>query len=86
MGVFIPILALLIPVLAIGLNGLRRVQELRLEELRLRHGADDGTVEALRGEVDELRRELVEVHERLDFTERLLARNATADRLPGGDA
>ncbi len=35
---------------------------------------DDREVQELRGEVEELRHELTEVHERLDFAERMLAR------------
>ena len=38
----------------------------------------------LREEVRDLRRELSEVQERLDFTERLLSRTREAERLPGG--
>lgn len=88
MGVLIPILALCIPVLAIALNGMQKVYRLRIEEARIRAGAygEGGAaeLEQLRSEVDDLRRELGEVHERLDFTERLLSRNADRDRLAGG--
>ncbi|MDX2121301.1 MAG: hypothetical protein SF070_09645, partial [Gemmatimonadota bacterium] len=88
MGVLIPILALCIPVLAIALNGMQKVYRLRIEEARIRAGAfgEGGAaeLEQLRSEVDDLRRELGEVHERLDFTERLLSRNADRDRLTGG--
>ncbi len=87
MGVLIPILALCIPVLAIALNGMQKVYRLRIEEARIRAGAygEGGAaeLEQLRSEVDDLRRELGEVHERLDFTERLLSRNADRDRLTG---
>jgi hypothetical protein len=38
-------------------------------------------VEQLRQEVDELRGQLTDVQERLDFTERMLARSRDADRL-----
>ncbi len=38
-------------------------------------------VAALRADVEDLRRELAEVHERLDFAERLLAKTREADRL-----
>lgn len=38
----------------------------------------------LAGELDQLRSRLVEVEERLDFAERLLARGAGADQLTGG--
>lgn len=88
MGVLIPILALCIPVLAIAFNGMQKVYRLRIEEARIRAGAygEGGAaeLEQLRSEVDDLRRELGEVHERLDFTERLLSRNADRDRLTGG--
>ena len=41
---------------------------------RARTGAEDQNVQELRGEVDDLRHQLGEVQERLDFAERLLAR------------
>ena len=43
-----------------------------------------GVVEVteLREEVDDLRRQLAEVHERLDFAERMLAQTRDAERLP----
>ncbi len=41
---------------------------------RARAGAEDQDVQELRGEVDDLRHQLGEVQERLDFAERLLAR------------
>ena len=41
---------------------------------RLAGRTDDREVKELRGEVDALRQELTEVHERLDFAERMLAR------------
>ncbi len=45
--------------------------------------ADEERVERLDCEVQELRAELGEVHERLDFTERMLAQQRDAGRLPG---
>ena len=39
-----------------------------------REPADDREIQDLKGEVDELRHQLNEVQERLDFAERLLAR------------
>ena len=75
---FIPILALAIPVAAVIMNGWSRVWKLRVEEARLRvQGGDASVIEelqALRGEVDGLRGELSELHERVDFAERLLTR------------
>jgi hypothetical protein len=41
---------------------------------RARTGAEDQELQELRGEVDEMRQQLGEVQERLDFAERLLAR------------
>jgi hypothetical protein len=44
-------------------------------------GAGAADVEQLRQEVDDLRGQVVEVQERLDFTERLLAQSRAADRI-----
>lgn len=55
-----------------------------------RHDSDDlsAQVEETRAqmtaEVDDLRNRLVEVEERLDFAERLLANGGPAHQLPGG--
>jgi hypothetical protein len=77
-ALFIPIMALAIPVVAILMSGYQKAARLRLEEAQLRlHGGDAGSLEevqALRGELDAVRRELSELNERVDFTERLLAR------------
>lgn len=56
---------------------------------RMRHGAkreDDGDHEELRATVEELRREVAELAERVDFTERLLAQKQAAEKLPPGPA
>lgn len=70
--------------LAFGLWAQRRM---RLAEARLRAGAlDEGSeveAAALRDEVGEVRRELGEVQERVDFAERLLSQAREADRHPG---
>lgn len=83
----IPIMALSIPVLGLVFAGFQRYAKLRLEETRLRlEGLGGGSreeLEALRGDMDDLRRELSEVHERLDFAERLLARPEVRDRPSG---
>ena len=39
----------------------------------------------LRREMETVRQELAETHERLDFTERLLAQQRTPDQLPRGN-
>jgi hypothetical protein len=54
---------------------------------RLRHGAvppsqDGRQHEEMLAAVEELRREVAELAERVDFTERLLARREQAERLP----
>jgi hypothetical protein len=45
-------------------------------------GESAADVEALRGEVEDLRERLTEMEERLDFTERILARQREQERLP----
>jgi hypothetical protein len=70
--------------LAVGF-GLWAQGRMRLEEARLRAGAlEKGSgveMPALLDEVDEVRRELGEVQERLDFAERMLGQTREADRL-----
>ena len=71
--------------LALGF-GLWAQGRMRPEEARLRAGALDEASEveiaALGDEVGEVRRELDEVHERLDFAERLLSQAREVDRRP----
>ena len=50
------------------------------ERLAGRPRADDAELLELRGEIEDVRRQLAEVHERLDFAERLVARHADAER------
>lgn len=87
LAMLIPIVAMAIPLVAIIFHGLQKVARLRLEEARVRAGVGDtagvGEVASLREELGEVRRELTEVQERLDFTERLLTQVREADRLPG---
>jgi hypothetical protein len=82
-ALFIPIMALAIPVAAIVMGGLLKLRRLRLEEATLRvQGGDSGSpeeVQALRNDLDTLQRQLSELNERVDFTERLLARGRTPD-------
>jgi uncharacterized protein involved in exopolysaccharide biosynthesis len=75
-AVFIPIVALCIPVAGIIFHGLEKVARLRVEEAKVRAGQLDGQsateLATLREEMGDVRRELAEVQERLDFAERLL--------------
>jgi len=86
-ALLIPIFALAIPLAGIVLFGLQRLARTRLEEARLRAGVlDKGNeveIAALRDEVGDLRRELSDVQERMDFAERLLSRVREMERLPG---
>lgn len=47
-------------------------------------GGSAAEVEALRGEMDDLRFRLTELEERLDFAERMLARQRDPNQLPPG--
>ena len=66
--------------------GLWAQSRIRLEKARSRAGTldagDEVEISALRDEVGEVRRELSEVQERLDFAERLLSQSREVDRLP----
>lgn len=87
LALLIPIFALGIPLSGVVFYGLQKLARTRLEETRLRAGLLDKEGEselaALRDEVGDLRRELGEVQERMDFAERLLSRTREMDRLPG---
>lgn len=85
LAVMIPVIVMLIPLSAVILNGWQKIIKLRIEEAKVRGAAPESVheIEDLRTEVEQVRRELGEVQERLDFTERLLARNAERDKLPG---
>jgi len=54
------------------------------DRLAGRSGADDREVRELRGEVEALRQDLTDVHERLDFAERMLARQDERALPPAG--
>ena len=77
----IPLMIFAIPIMGIIHSMVTKLAKTRLEEARVRAGemVDGGlaAIEDLRAEVDGLRAELSEVHERLDFTERLLAKGTT---------
>ena len=82
-AVFIPIVALSIPLAGIIFHGLQKVARLRIEEAKVKSGTLDGQSAAeltlLREEMSEVRRELAEVQERLDFAERLLTSGRTTE-------
>lgn len=78
MALLIPIIALSIPVVAIIVTGLVKMQRARFEARP--DPALLAEVDELRHEVQQVRAELIEVQERLDFTERLLT---SGDRAGG---
>lgn len=85
LAVMIPVIVMLIPLSAVILNGWQKIIKLRIEEAKARGAAPESSreIDDLRSEVDQLRREFGEMQERLDFTERLLARNKEHNQLPG---
>ncbi|MFI5235131.1 MAG: hypothetical protein ACHQXA_05415 [Gemmatimonadales bacterium] len=80
-ALLIPLMALAIPVAAVVFSGMQKMAKLRIEEAKARMGEGGGDVQALAQDVDQLRHELAEVQERLDFTERLLSQK-TPQPLP----
>lgn len=83
LALLIPVLALAIPIVAIVANRLVKLQQLRIEEAKVRAGiGDDGASDSLAHEVDQIRQELADVQERLDFTERTLAQVRNRPQLP----
>ena len=73
-GVFIPILIFSIPVLAILFNGLAKLARIRAESQQGLNSDVLDRIQELEGDVQDLRQQLAEAQERLDFAERLLAR------------
>jgi hypothetical protein len=69
--------------LAEWIRGWSRTDEQWMALKAAKHGVvlGSGDAERLLAEVDELKRRLAEAEERLDFTERLLAKERSADRL-----
>lgn len=85
-ALLIPLFALAIPIVGIVASSLLKLQKSRMELLRLQGQADPGLLnelDELRNEVHQLRGELTEVQERLDFTERLLTNRHDRPHLPG---
>ncbi len=83
-ALLIPMIALSIPVVAIIVGGINKRAKWRLEEAQLRmgEGVDPEELDELRSEIDQVRAELGEMHERLDFTERLLTQSRDREGLP----
>jgi hypothetical protein len=68
--------------LAEWIRGWTRTDQQWMAMKAAKHGvALGGDAERVLAEVDELKRRLIEVEERLDFTERLLAKDRDAQRL-----
>jgi hypothetical protein len=67
--------------LAEWIRGWSKTDEQWLAVQAAKHGAALGPAESVLAEVDELKRRLSEVEERLDFAERLLARERDSERL-----
>jgi hypothetical protein len=83
-ALLIPIIALSIPVVAIIVGGINKRAKWRLDEAQLRMGGgiDTEELDELRADLDQVRAELGEMHERLDFTERLLTQSRDRGELP----
>ncbi len=82
-ALLIPMIALSIPIVVIIVAGFNKQAKLRLEETKLRmSGIDTEELDELRADLDQMRAELGDVHERLDFTERLLAQTRDREQLP----
>ena len=85
------VIAVFIPIISVGgffawMIALSPVGKAYAEKLRLagKRESEGGDHEELRAAVDDLRREVAELAERVDFTERLLAKQQPTDRLPPG--
>ena len=76
------VLALMIPIVAIVCGTLLKYASMRTAASRDAGGGDTlARLDALEQETAALRHELAEAHERLDFTERLLAQGPPSKRL-----
>ena len=80
LALLIPILAISIPLAAVIIRGYHTTIRLRIEELKARGGSAQGDPEA----TDQLRQEVAEIQERLDFAERMLAQKRDGERLGSG--
>ena len=83
-------LAILIPIIGAFFTGLIAFSFTRLGKAvarRLEGGVDNETairLARLEADQDRLQQELAEAHERLDFAERVMARERSRTELPGG--
>jgi hypothetical protein len=85
------VIAVFIPIVAVGgffawMISLSPMGKAYAEKLRhgIKREDDGGEREELRTTVEDLRREVAELAERVDFTERLLAQKQAAEKLPPG--
>ena len=81
-------LGVLIPILAVGgffawmiANAASRAYEAKLKAQAQARAAGGGGQEEVLAALDDVRRELAELAERVDFTERLLAKQRDGDKL-----
>lgn len=86
-ALLIPVLALAIPVLAIVFSGLTKLARAKREAIEAQFGggrnpALEAQIEELRAEMQDIRRDLAETQERLDFTERMLTQQRERHQLP----
>lgn len=83
------VIAVFIPIVAVGgffawmisLSPLGKAYAERMRAQTKRDG-ETGDSEELRSALEDLRREVAELAERVDFTERLLAQKQAAEKLP----
>ena len=85
------VIAVFIPIVSVGgffawMIALSPVGKAYAERLRHQSKQEDDPAdrEELHATIEELRREVAELAERVDFTERLLAQKQAVDRLPPG--
>lgn len=90
-AILMQVMGAIIPIALVGLAGwflFSRSSMGRELKRRAETGADrDELVDALSAQVERLQQEMLELQERVDFAERLMADPSRAERLrPGGDS
>lgn len=83
LALLIPIIVMSIPLAAVLFKGYHRSQELRIKEMEARVRLESGGGSEA---IEELRQELAEVQERLDFAERMLAQGKSGESWAEGPA